>query len=84
MLHSGTDPASYITEYTSVYEETSAGFVPVCSVSHQFGDPRARQSWQNRTTNPACPLQQVAVNPTGAELQFRGLSSRVLESGMRF
>ena len=26
MLYSGTDPESYITEYTSVYEDTVYGF----------------------------------------------------------
>jgi len=36
MLYSGTDPASYITEYTLVYEDKArARFTPRLAFSHQ-------------------------------------------------
>ena len=39
------------------YTKTSAGFIPVSSVSHQFGDPKSRQNWQNYT-----PILHVHLN----------------------
>jgi len=52
MLYSGTDPESYITEFTLVYEEHSEG-VGTTSLAYRV----SRQQQRNTQQGPSAPRQ---------------------------